>query len=216
MKIAINQPHYIPWLNYYERIIEADVFVYLDHVQFEKNSLINRNYIVHQKTKQKLLLTIPIRTKGNFNSLYINTLTPCELKNWRKVHIQTISSFLLKNSKNPALLKCIIDIITDFPKHKPFVDLIYNIDNCILEYLNSDTVLVKSSSLNLSHTKSDLILEICHKLNAKKYISGPFGRDYLDFESFKKSNIALSFSDESTFKTSLIPNDQNASVLCDL
>ena len=85
MKIAINQPHYIPWLNYYERIIEADVFVYLDHVQFEKNSLINRNYIVHQKTKQKLLLTIPILTKGNFNSLYINTLTPCELKNWRNL-----------------------------------------------------------------------------------------------------------------------------------
>ena len=45
MKISINQPAYIPWLGYYERIANSDVHIVLDHVQFEKNSMVNRNII---------------------------------------------------------------------------------------------------------------------------------------------------------------------------
>ena len=38
MLISINQPAYIPWLGYYERIDSSDVHVILDHVQFSKQS----------------------------------------------------------------------------------------------------------------------------------------------------------------------------------
>ena len=45
MKISINQPAYIPWLGYFDRIDYADIHIVLDHVQFEKNSFTNRNKI---------------------------------------------------------------------------------------------------------------------------------------------------------------------------
>ena len=49
MKISINQPAFLPWLNYFKRIAEVDIFVLLDDVQFEKNSFINRTKINNQK-----------------------------------------------------------------------------------------------------------------------------------------------------------------------
>ena len=45
MKVAIHQPQYHPWINYYIKIAKADIFVFLDDVQFQKNGLQNRNKI---------------------------------------------------------------------------------------------------------------------------------------------------------------------------
>ena len=59
MKVAIHQPHYLPWLGYLAKWAAADCLVFLDTVQFEKNGWQNRNRI---KTKDgPLWLTVPVR-----------------------------------------------------------------------------------------------------------------------------------------------------------
>lgn len=42
MRIAIHQLNFIPWFPYFEKMAQSDIFVFLVHVQFEKNSYINR------------------------------------------------------------------------------------------------------------------------------------------------------------------------------
>ncbi|MEC8198310.1 MAG: WbqC family protein, partial [Pseudomonadota bacterium] len=42
MIVAIHQPNYFPWLGYFRKMIEADVFIFLDDVQFSKGSYTNR------------------------------------------------------------------------------------------------------------------------------------------------------------------------------
>ena len=53
MKVSINQPAYLPWLGYFDRIAKSDLHVVLDHVQFEKNSMVNRNKI---RTKDRIII----------------------------------------------------------------------------------------------------------------------------------------------------------------
>src|SRR4051812_9589800 len=36
MIVTVHQPHYIPWLGYLHRMAAADLFIVLDHVQFER------------------------------------------------------------------------------------------------------------------------------------------------------------------------------------
>ena len=37
--IAIHQPEYLPWLGYFKKIMNSEIFVILDDVQFEKKKL---------------------------------------------------------------------------------------------------------------------------------------------------------------------------------
>lgn len=82
MIVSINQPAYLPWLGYFDRIARSDIHVVLDHVQFEKNSFTNRNKI---RTKEgSAWLTIPLSTKGKFGNLEIRNLEFASHGGWEK------------------------------------------------------------------------------------------------------------------------------------
>jgi hypothetical protein len=59
VKIAIHQPQYFPWPPYVHKVVSADIFVYLDTVQFTKNGVQNRNRIKTPTGAQ--WLTLPVR-----------------------------------------------------------------------------------------------------------------------------------------------------------
>src|SRR6202040_3775048 len=87
MILSIHQPAYLPWLGYFDRIARSDKFVYLDNVQFERNSFINRNRI---KTPHgPIWLTIPVRLKEHFN----RTIADIEIdaqQDWKRKHLRSI------------------------------------------------------------------------------------------------------------------------------
>ena len=87
--VGINQPHYLPWLLYYERFRRVDIHVVLDHVQFEKNSLVNRNRIA-KIGGDPFYLTVPVSTKNQFGNLALNSLLICNSFNWQNKHIKAI------------------------------------------------------------------------------------------------------------------------------
>ena len=58
MKVSIHQPQYWPWPPYIHKVMSADLFVYLDIVQFSKNGFQNRNMVKGQTGP--LWLTIPV------------------------------------------------------------------------------------------------------------------------------------------------------------
>ena len=53
----------------------------------------------------------------------------------------------------------------------------------------------KMSNLNILTKKSDLVLDMCLKLNASTFIFGKLGRDYADTSKFEDSNIKVVFQD---------------------
>ena len=191
MIVSINQPAYLPWLGYFDRISKSDIHIVLDHVQFEKNSLINRNKI--RTDNSWSWLTVPIKTKSKFGDLDIRNIEIENTVQWKKKHWKTIQSNYLKSKF--------------FSEHASFFEEVYNkewfkliglieyINNYLLETLRIKTKIINSHELNPKKNKSDLILELCQKVGAKRYLSGPLGRDYLDREAFKKARIEVQFQD---------------------
>ena len=45
MRLSILQPSYLPWLGFFDQMIRADTFVFLDDVQFTRRDWRNRNKI---------------------------------------------------------------------------------------------------------------------------------------------------------------------------
>ena len=59
----ILQPSYIPWRGYFHQIQKADIFVFLDDVQFDRRGWRNRNRIKTAKGAQ--WLTVPVFSKNH-------------------------------------------------------------------------------------------------------------------------------------------------------
>lgn len=61
MLVGIHQPHYLPWLRYFEKIARSDVFIVLDNIQYSKNGWQNRNRV---KTASGVAtLTVPVHAR---------------------------------------------------------------------------------------------------------------------------------------------------------
>ena len=190
MIVSAHQPAFLPWLGYFDRIARSDVFVFLDGIQFEKNSFINRNRI---KTKRgPLWLTIPVNHKGHTSSTMVATTIAGD-NSWRRKQLCSISQAY---SRAPYFGSV-------FPK----LESLYKIegatlaDTCFsqlqfwLSELSITTRIVRMSDLELSERKSDLVLEICQKLGATNYISGALGRDYLELAQFQAASVGVTFQD---------------------
>ena len=63
----------------------------------------------------------------------------------------------------------------------------------ILSELDIKTKIFRAKDYSFNGQKSELILDMCKQLNAKKYIFGEVGKNYADIKSFKKNRIELQF-----------------------
>ena len=58
MIVTVHQPHFLPWLGYLHRMAQADLFILLDHVQFERRKHQNRTML--RVSGQERWLTVPV------------------------------------------------------------------------------------------------------------------------------------------------------------
>jgi hypothetical protein len=198
MRLSAHQPAYLPWLGYFDKIARVDVFVFLDTVQFEKNSFINRNQI---KTPQgPLWLTIPVKTKGHMSGSLRTTMID-DSQPWRSKHLKSIE---MNYRKAPRFEEC-------FPKFRDLLNMPEsNLATLCLHQLRfwldelgiNGTRIVRSSELPITSTKSDFVLDLCRYFGARQYLSGALGRDYLVDADFSKAGIAVEYQ---RFKCSVYP-----------
>jgi hypothetical protein len=189
------QPAYLPWLGFFERAYLSDLFIVLDHVQLDTNSktnFTNRNKI--KTPYDSTWLTIPIKKKGKYGELFINKIEIDNDVKWKHKHLGTIKQFYSKAPFFKEYFQGIEELITN---EQDFLNtFIEKINIHLFELLSIKTKIIYSSSLSeITSQKDDLILDLCKSVGATKYISGPFGRDYIDGLKFSNNNIELLFHD---------------------
>jgi len=191
MIVSIHQPAYLPWLGYFERIARSDAHVVLDHVQFEKNSFVNRNRVL--TASGPTWLTLPVRTKGRFGALPIHTVEIDNTTDWRRKHWSTIQQSYAHAPHFAEYAGFFQEIYeADWELLAPLCE---TITSYLLEALGIDTPRQFSTAMALSGGKSDLVLEICQAMGAKHYLSGALGRDYLAVERFESAGLQVTFQD---------------------
>lgn len=92
MKIAVNQPNYIPWLGYFDLIDQVDKFIFLDDVQFTKGSFIHRNKIPDFDGKSRWLSLSLNKTSRNDLILEKSIIKEC-----LNSHLNIITNYYRKS-----------------------------------------------------------------------------------------------------------------------
>lgn len=213
MNCVILQPSYIPWRGYFHQISLADVFVFLDDVQYDRRGWRNRNRVKTQQGSR--WLTIPVLSKGSRQSatpiidIRINWDQP-----WNEQHLTTLRH---SYGKSPFFLDY-TELLEGLYSTRPTYLADFTIDFTIAlsrELGIQDTQFLRSSQLPAVGTKTDLLLSILSHVGATHYISGPSAEDYIDAEMFQRANISLEYMkyDYPEYEQCHPPFDPQVSVL---
>jgi len=187
--VAVHQPQYLPWLGYFDKIHQADIFCYLDNVQYKKNDWQNRNRI---KTSQGWQwITVPVR--------YQFPEKICEVKinptvKWQKKQLQA----LITNYRRAPFFDNFFDIYEQiYSKNWEYLaDLnIYSIERLKDALGLSQKPAIKSSQLELREDHTERLIDICKAVKADTYMSGQDGVKYMNLERFKESSIKVVIQD---------------------
>jgi hypothetical protein len=191
MIAAIHQPNYLPWIGYFYKITNCDIFVLLDTVQYEKNGFVNRNKI---KTSRGIeWLTIGVLTKGRYQQP-INTVEINNDVSWSRIHEKTLSQNYNKTTYFKKYVKLFLEIYGR--KWKGLADLNEALIRTICEILDITNVkLVRTSELDIPGEGTELLANICEAVRADTYLSGPSGKKYLSEGIFEQKGVGVKYSD---------------------
>ncbi|MGZ8559880.1 MAG: WbqC family protein [Chitinophagaceae bacterium] len=193
MKAVILQSNYIPWKGYFDLMSRADVFIIYDEVQYTKNDWRNRNKI---KTANGLLwLTIPVKQE-KLSQRIIDTQVHSH--EWRKKHWSSITMSYSRASYFRQYRSLFEELYLN--SSETYLSRInYSFFVAINEVLGINTKLIWSNDLNLVEGQSERLVDLCKKVGADEYISGPAAKEYLQTDLFEKENIKVSWMDYSGY-----------------
>ena len=183
--VMIRQPGYMPNLGFFKKIQSCDLFVFLDSVQFSKDSFDNRNRIKTDFGTE--WITVPLKRPVFGKKL--NQVSISYDSDWIKDH----SNLIFENYKSAPYFSSYwyeIERILN-QKSKLLIHLNLHLIDYFLKTLQITTETLKSSEFLISKNKTERLVEICSQLNATCYISGIGGKSYIDESLFKKSKIKL-------------------------
>lgn len=191
--VAIHQPNYIPWLGYFYKIYQSDVFVFLDDVQFSNQGLHNYHFL---KTREgPIRLRIPvIQTLGD----KISEVKIRKGANWGKKHLDQIYINYNKAFYFEEVYSDIAGILTE--SYEYLYDLNITIIEFICKKMGISCHFIKSSDLKIGTVKEEKIIDICHALGCEIYYSGTGARAYQTEENFEKNGILLKYSEYKIFE----------------
>jgi hypothetical protein len=191
--ISTHQPNYIPWLGYFYKIAESDIFVFLDDVEYSNHGMHNYHYI---KTPQGLFrMKIPvIGSQGDI----INTICSRDELGGTEKQLKILAA-------NYKRAKFFDEIFSDFAsliniqypniaKHNEAIIKFY------CEKFGIKTHFVEASSLNISSTREERIIDICDVLKGDIYYSGAGAKAYQKEENFSKRGIILKYTEFQPFE----------------
>lgn len=199
-KVAIHQPNFFPWLGYFIKMHAADVFVYLDDVEFSKQSLTRRTRI---RNSRGISEYFRIDVLSHSDYVRINELQLRDPDRW-----STISKTLLRDRYHGAphydfayaFLAPLLEKSTAYSSFSTYS--IYILES-IRTLLEIDTCTTLSSTLDIASRKTDRNIELVQHHGGTHYLSGTGAKKYQTVEEFNTHGIVLDYVESYSYLTSI-------------
>lgn len=176
VRVAIHQPHYLPWLGTLDKLDRCDLFVFLDTVQFERRGWQNRNYVAGRG--RPVLLTVPV-TQGSRDDRILDKEIDNNQK-WRAKHLKALAEHCYP--KTPYWNEYKEEIAHLYETEwDDLATLAIATTRMVMRGFGIDTPVLRASEIgDFPGRKTELLAQICAKTGADVLLSGDGARGYLD------------------------------------
>jgi hypothetical protein len=192
--VVILQSNYLPWKGYFDLVNMADVFVFLDDVQYTRGDWRNRNRI--KTPNGQAWLTVPC------GSSIHRRICDVELNDsrWQRAHYDRIRQSYSAAPYLDELDDFLQDVFVRTTWHTLSSVNQYVIKRVAHEVLGSETVFQDSRSYPSELTSQDRVFDILERVGGvDEYLTGPSAESYLDPRAFERRGIRLSWMDYSGY-----------------
>jgi WbqC-like protein len=179
VKIAIHQPQYFPWPPYVHKVMSADIFVYLDTVQFSKNGVQNRNQIKAAHGAQWLTIAVKHELGRSIRDTQIAD-AKATIKHWKTLqanYARTPGFERWKDELHELL----------HHEYRTLDEVAIASTEWMIEKLGFSNQRMRASEIPETHGRaSELVASICKALAADQYLTGTGALAYLQADDFKR------------------------------
>ncbi len=184
VRVAIHQPHYLPWLGYVAKWAAADVFVFLDTVQYEKHGWQNRNRI---KTRDGVRwLTVPVHAPLGtpLARVEIDAAQP-----WRARHFRALEHAYARAPHWPRHRDALAAYYAE--DWKRLVPAAVASASWLARGLGVTRPVRLASELGVTATDpTERLVALCRAVGGDTYLAG-HDAGYMDEASFRRAGIAV-------------------------
>lgn len=188
--VAIHQPNYLPWLGYFRKIALADIFVFLDDVQYSKNSYTNRVQILADGAPR--WLTVPV---GAHLGDPINRVRPAR-KDWPGAHLDTLRTRYHAAPAFRAVWPTVKEMFAGIPDADVATINQYLV-LALVQHLGLSCRFLRASKIAPDRAGGDdgLVELVASVAPGACYLSGKGGAGYQDSEKFERAGLGLRYVD---------------------
>lgn len=188
MKVAvIHQPDFLPYLGFFHRLLQADLFVLLDHVQFVTNGSRSWTHRDKIKTAQgERWLTVGVKKVALGTPINEVLLADTD---WREQSL----NLLKENYRNTPYFAEIFPNLEKLYATSTSLLVDFNVAsiNLLLKWFGITIPIVYSSDMAPIGKKNELLVNILNKASATHYLSGIGARSYFELEPFSTAGIEV-------------------------
>lgn len=187
--VGIHQPNFFPWLGYFQKILRSDVFVFLDHVQFQKTGGTWSNRVKMLSSSDGKWITAPI------NRSFHGVKSVCDVEfrqddPWR----ERLLTFLSLNYGRAPYFSEVIDALTGFVLNPEQNMAKYNACAVIgiAGKLGIDPERFEwSSRLETEGHSNEMLISLVHSVGGDTYLSGGGAGGYQNDALFEAAGIRV-------------------------
>lgn len=176
------QPTYLPWSGYFNLMALVDVFVFLDDVQFERQSWQTRNRILLQGREHLLVVPasrLPLGTR-------IDEARIAGDPRWRTDHWKTLVAAYAKAPHGEDALE-VLRPFYEGPAPELLSDFNQALAGALADAIGLRTRTLRASALACGGRRSEHVAAICAELGCDEYLSPQGARDYLEQDGFARN-----------------------------
>lgn len=188
--VVITQPMLFPWPGFFEQLMLADSYIYLDDAQFSKGSFTNRIQLLHGN--DRIWMTIPLAGKGSFQT--ISDLTAAG-DDWKSSH----RAMLRQSLRGTPHLNDALSILDAVYVHTSLLDLLIASIEEPARYMGigQDRMIARASTLGVGGISWQRVLDLVLVAGGDRYLTGHGAANYLDHAAFEKAGVRVAYMDYS-------------------
>lgn len=186
--VVIHQPDFIPYLGFFNRLLQADIFVVLDNVQFIRggsNCWTNRDQIKTPNGAKWITVPCVKAPLGtNINDIYINNNI-----DWKSRNLNEIKNNYCKADGYMEVFPYIEELHQK--EYKKLSDLTYASIKMIMDLFDINLQVYFSSDLKPVGKSNERVVDIIKKVGVNRYLSGVGAKEYFDDEAYTNAGIEV-------------------------